>query len=153
MSNIALVKCVRPSPLNRRMYFGKTESVAYAYGSVMQGKSAEDGSAAAKMIAATSSTERVLGMMEIAVVAGDADYATAGAIKPVLVDEMAEWEFTVGTGIADASDPQGYIDLKDGTAVDVTASTVDLIFVTKFISATKVRGVITGWFDQRPSTN
>jgi hypothetical protein len=152
MSNVAVVKCVRPSALNRREFYGKTESVAYSYGSIMQGKSAEDGSTAAKMIAATSGTERVLGMLDCVIASTDSDYATAGARKPVLVDEIASWEFPA-TG-ADSNDPQGYIDLSTAILADVTASTVDLIFVTKFISSTKVRGRITGWAGtDRPSTN
>ncbi len=151
-TNIASVKNVKPNA-QRVMYHGKTESVLYHYGSIMMGKAAEDGSTAAKMIAATSGCERVLGMLNTIIAAADTDYATAGAKKPVIVDEHAIWEFTVSSGTADANDPQGYIDLADGVSVDVTASTVDLIFVTKFISATKLRGEITGWYNQRPSTN
>lgn len=120
----------------------------------MQGKSAEDGSAVARMIAATSGTERVLGILDCVIASTDSDYATQGVRKPLLVDEDAEWEFPVTTGTADSSDPQGYCDLTDASGIDVTASTVDLVFVTKFISTTKLRGTITSWgYSQRPATN
>lgn len=149
---MAQVKLVRPTALSRCIYPTKTPSTAYAFNTLVQGKAAEDGSTPARFISATSSTERVLGVLQQDVVAADSDYASASR-KKVLVDEVGEYEFAVGTGTADTSDPQGYIDLKDEDEVDVTASTVDLVFVTKFVSTTKVRGQITGWANQRPATN
>lgn len=149
---MAFVNLVRPTALSRKIYANKAASTLFPYKSIVMGKAAEDGSTAPGFLAATSGCERVLGIIDQEVAAADSDYATT-ARKSLLVDEAGEWEFTVGTGSADSSDPQGYIDLKDTDEVDVTASTVDLVFVTKFISTTKLRGTITGWFNQRPATN
>ena len=103
--------------------------------------------------AATASTERILGIADFTTVSGDSDYATVKK-KPLLVDEMGIWKFAVGTGTADANDEQGYIDLKDTDEVDVTASAVDNVFVTSFISATAVLGRIVGWVGlDRPSVH
>lgn len=147
---MAFVKLVRGSPLKRREFFQKTASTAFPYQTLLAPDADASGNA---FTAATSSTERVLGALDATVVAADSDYASATR-KPVLIDEVGEWEFAVGTGTADTNDEQGYIDLKDADEVDVTASTIDMVFVTRFVSTTKVRGKIVRWAHlENPANN
>lgn len=69
---------------------------------------------------------------------------------PILVDEDADYSFAVGTGTADENDEQGFIDLKDADEVDVGQSDEDCIFVTRFVSGTRVLGKITLWAWRQP---
>lgn len=145
MTNIADVRCVRPSAINRIWNFQKTASVAYDFGAMMQRKATATDANTPYMIAATSSTEALLGVLQIKITANDADYAK-NTLEPLMIDEMGIWEFAVFSGTAaQANSVQSYHDLKDSTQIDVGATTVNNIFVTKFISATKVRGAITLW--------
>ena len=138
---MATVNLVRPTAVKRIEPYTKAASVAYAFRAML----APDTDATTQaFIVATASTETVLGISNFTTVSGDSDYASA-VKKPLLVDELGIWSFAVGTGTADANDEQGYIDLKDLDEVDVTASTVDEVFVTSFISATRVLGKICRW--------
>ena len=147
---MATVNPVRPTALLRQEWFKTTASTAYGYRELIQADEDATGNA---FISATASTERILGIINAAVVSTDGDYATSHR-EPLLIDEMGEWEFAVGTGSADTNDEQGYVDLKDKDEVDVTASAVDNVFVTRFVATAKVRGHITCWSNtSRPSVD
>lgn len=120
----------------------KTASTAYAADIAVAPDADASGQA---FTAATSATIRIIGILQQVVASTDSDYATAGAKKNVLIDEDGEWIGDVGTGTADANDEQGYIDFKDEDELDVTASTTDAFYVTRYISGTKVAGNFTGW--------
>lgn len=87
---------------------------------------------------ATASTTPVIGTIQKVIAATDSDYAS-NTLVPVLVPDVdAEWLCDVGTGTAAQTDVGEFIDLKDKDEVDVTASSIDVFFVTKFISTTQV---------------
>lgn len=147
---MATVNLVRPTPLKRIETYTKPASTAFTFQTLI---AADEDATTQAFAAATASTERILGIMHTTVASGDSDYASANK-KPLLVDEDGIWKFAVGTGTADANDEQGYIDLKDLDEVDVTASSVDNVFVTSFISGTVVLGKIVGWAGRdRPSVH
>lgn len=149
---MAEVKCVRPTTGRQTLWWKKKASTAFPYKSLVTADEDETATAGTFDVA-TSSTERVLGVTGFVTVSTDADYALTPR-KPVYMDPLAEWEMAVGTGTADANDAGGYIDLKDADEVDVTASTIDAFFVSRFISAAKVRGYIVRWhFNEAPATN
>lgn len=149
---MAEVRLVRPTAGKQTIFWKKTTSTAFPFRSLVTADEDQD-TGAGLFAAATSSTERVLGSLNATVVAADADYASATR-KPILVDPMGEWEMAVGTGTADGNDAGGYVDLKDTDELDVTASTIDAFFVSRFISATKLRGYIVRWhFNEAPATN
>ena len=138
---MATVKLVIPSAVKCLERFAKPVSTAFPFRSLL---APNEDATTNTFVAATSSTERCLGVIQTTVLSTDADYASETKV-PVQIDINGIWEFTVGTGSADINDEQGYIDLKDTDEVDVTASTIDEIFVTSFISATKVLGKICRW--------
>lgn len=147
---MATVNLVKPSPLKRIETYTKGASVAFPFRSLI---AADEDASGQAFIPSTAATERVLGVANFTTVSTDADYASA-VKKPLLVDEVGVWKFSVGTGAADANDEQGYIDLKDTDEVDVTASVIDAVFVTSFISATAVLGRIVRWAGlENPASN
>ena len=130
---------VRPSQNRRIEYYAKPASTAFTFGDfVAPNIDATDNT----FDSASATMTMILGAIQVTVASTDSDYASETKV-PILIDEYGEWEFTVGTGTADANDEQGYIDMDDTTPaslVDVTASTEDHIFVTKYVSGTVVRG-------------
>lgn len=149
---ISNVRLVKPSAVKATTYWKKTTSTAFNYRTLVTAD--EDETATAGLFAAAAAnTERVLGALQAEVTATQADYASATRL-PVLSDPLGEWEMPVGTGTADANDAGGYVDLKDTDELDVNASTIDAFFVSRFISATKLRGYIVRWhFNEAPATN
>ena len=127
--------------------FGKATSTAFTAETLVAPDENASGNA---FVAATATSQSILGVIRGAVASGDSDYATAAAKRDVLIDELGVWEFTVGTGTADTNDEQGLIDLKDEDEVNVVDSDVDVVFVTDFISGTVLRGQITLWFGWNP---
>lgn len=135
------------------MWWFKKASTAFPY-KVLVTADEDETATAGTFDVATSSTERVLGSTAFVTTSSSSDYASATVRKPVIMDPLAEWEMAVGTGTADGNDAGGYIDLKDADEVDVTASSIDAFFVSRFISASKVRGYIVRWhFNEAPATN
>lgn len=147
---MSTVDLVRPTAVKRIETYTKAASTAYAFRSII---TPDEDATTQAFVVATASTERVLGSLNCTVVSSDADYASATK-KPVLVDEFGIWKFTVQTGTADVNDEQGYIDLADLDAVDVTASTIDAVLVTSFINTTTVLGKMVRWAGiEAPATN
>lgn len=138
---MATVQLVIPSTNRTVEGYAKIASTAFPFRSMLApNANATDNT----FVAATSSTETILGVLQKTVASTDADYASETKV-PLMIDTNGVWKFTVGTGTADVNDEQGYIDLKDTDEVDVTASTVDEIFVTSFVSASIVLGKICRW--------
>jgi len=147
---MATVKLVVPSTNRTVEPYAKEASVAYPFRTIIAPN--EDASTNT-FIPATASTERVLGVLQKAIASTDADYASETKC-PLMQDIQGIWQFTVGTGSADINDEQGYIDLKDTDEVDVSASTIDAVFVTSYVSATVVLGKIVRWAHiESPATN
>ena len=144
------VNLVVPSPVSRVEYYAKPASTAFTEGSLVSGN--EDATSNT-FVASSSSSERVIGVIGKTIASTDSDYASETKV-PVQVDELGIWEFDVGTGTADVNDEQGYIDLADASNVDVTASAIDMVFVTGFVSGSKVQGRIVRWNQtEPPATN
>lgn len=139
-----------PSAAARMEFYAKPASTAFVADTLVSGN--EDATSNT-FVAATAAKERVLGVLTTTIAATDADYASETKV-PVQVDELGLWEFDVGTGTADVNDEQGYVDLTDAAGVDVTASTIDMVFVVNFVSGTKVQGRIVRWNQtEPPATN
>jgi len=147
---MATVNLVVPSPIRTLEKYAKTASTAYRFRTLV---APNENATANVFAAATASTERILGVLEKAIAATDSDYTSETKV-PVMQDMQGIWQFTVGTGTADVNDEQGYIDLKDADEVDVTASSIDAVFVTSFVSGTIVLGKIVRWaHNEAPTTN
>src|SRR3990167_2932839 len=136
---MAEVKLVRPTPSKNTLWWFKKASTAFPYKSLVTADEDETATAGTFDVAAAG-TERVLGVVQSVTTSTSSDYTSATARKPGLVGPMGGWQMTVGTGAADANDVGGFIDLKDADEADVTASTIDAFFVSRFVSGTIVRG-------------
>jgi hypothetical protein len=79
-----------------------------------------------------------LGLIQKTVAATDSDYASATMVPVLVGDKDAEFLCDVSTGTAAITDQGEWIDIDDANSVDVSASTYDIFFVTKFISTTQV---------------
>jgi len=93
-------------------------------------------------IAATAASLSIDGLLTRDISATEFPVATW---VDIVRDESGTYEFDVGTGTADANDVGGLIDLTNAGAVNVTASTTDIVRVEKFVSGTKVQGRINKW--------
>lgn len=102
----------------------------------------EDASGAA-FTAAGTTTIRIAGILQNAVAATDSDYATTTVRKNYIVDEDGEWLVTADA--ADANDEGGYVDFASSTGLAMANSTYDPFLVLKYVSATAVIGLFTGW--------
>lgn len=93
----------------------------------------------------TSKAHNIVGVIRKTIVSTDADYATAGRLVPVEVpvEKYVEWEAPVAVGTLAATSVGAYFDLGTddlGASVDQSASAENIVFCTKYLSATK------GWF-------
>lgn len=98
------------------------------------------------LIAATNTTapSAIVGVVGKAVAATDADYATARLLPVIVpVEKNVVWEAPVAVGTLATTSVGAFFDLTtadDGSGVDQSATTYDVVQCVKFISATK------GWF-------
>ncbi|MEY2595076.1 MAG: hypothetical protein RI965_348 [Bacteroidota bacterium] len=101
-----------------------------------------------KLIAATNTEKpyNIVGILKKAVAATDSDYALDRLVPvEVPVEKNVEWTFDVLDGTLAATDVGTYKDLNQldtGLGVDAGASSLDVVFVTRFLSASKGRGVL-----------
>ena len=79
-----------------------------------------------------------IGLVQKVTTSTDSDYASATMVPVLVGDEDAEYLCDVTTGTAAQEDVGQWIDIDDENSVDVDASTYQLFFVTKVISATQV---------------
>lgn len=95
-----------------------------------------------EIIPATSTSTVHVGVIQKAVAATDSDYADT-TLVPVLVPcDDTEWSIDVTTGTATEAIEGTYVDLTNSLGVDVSASAHDAVFVTTFVSGTKIIGRI-----------
>jgi hypothetical protein len=146
-------KLVIPSSGNQLLFRRKAASVAITEGDHL----VENGTGEVQRMS-NPNEERIVGIAGRTVASTDSDYASTTLI-PVIVDRDGVWEFdNVSTGSAPTEAIEGtYIDFADASehnTVDSNVSTYDHVYVTKFISATKLRGIITRWASaEPPATN
>lgn len=79
-----------------------------------------------------------IGLIQKAIAATDDDYASTTMVPVLVGDKDTEFLCDVSTGSAAQTDVGEHIDIDDANSVDVTASTYDIFFVTRVISATQV---------------
>ena len=146
-------KLVRPSAGVQEDFRRKAVSVAITEGDHL----VENGTGEVLRMS-NPNEERIVGIAGRTVTSASADYASTTLI-PIVIDENGIFEFdNVSTGSAPTEAIEGtYIDFADAAewnTVDSNASTYDNVYVTKFISATKLRGKIVRWAgSEAPATN
>lgn len=92
-----------------------------------------------KLVAATAGTTAVnlVGILEKAIVAADADYASDREVAVLVpVERFCVVEGDVTSGLV-AADRGLYVDLTDASTIDRSASSIDAALVLKVISSTK----------------
>lgn len=129
------------SPLLRMMTWSKTASTAYAVGDLV---TADNDGSGVGFDKANATSVYHIGIVQETVASTDSDYASTTR-ENLLVDPFGEYLAVVGTGTADANDEGNIVDLKSDGTVDVTASSVDVFLVRKFIAGTLVQGFIKKW--------
>lgn len=142
-------KLVQPSAGFKTIFRRKAASTAIAEGDHL----VENGTGEVTPMT-NPNEERIVGIAGKPVVSTDADYASLTRI-PVICDKEGIYEFdNVSSGAAPTEAIEGtYIDFADANekaTVDSAASTYDHVYVTNFISATKLRGKIARWADSEP---
>lgn len=123
------------------MYFPMTTSTVAAEGALMV---MNVGSNLITPYTAADDNSIAIGVLRHAIAATDDDYATARSVEvEVPVEKWVIWKCnSVGTGTAAAADVGTYADLDDSVSIDVDNSADDIFFITKYISATNVQGVL-----------
>lgn len=79
-----------------------------------------------------------LGLIQRAIAATDSDYASATKVPVLVPGPDAEFLCDVATGTAAQTDIGEWIDIDDAKTVDVVASTYDVFYVTRVISASLI---------------
>ena len=79
-----------------------------------------------------------LGLIQATIASVDSDYANNTRVPVLIGGPDAEFLCDVSTGTAAQTDVGEWIDIDDQNSVDVAASTYDVFYVTRFISATQV---------------
>lgn len=95
------------------------------------------------LVASTSgdATNLAVGVLVKAIVSTDSDYATARFVPVrVPVEKFCEWEFTTASLVS--TDVGLLADLTDASTVNRGASSVNVVRITEYVSATKGRGII-----------
>ena len=102
---------------------------------------------AGTLIEATATTAGpiIVGVIRHTIATTDADYAVARTVEvEVPVEKNVIWECdSIGTGTISATADLGiYHDIDGGGELDVTNSTYDIFQATKYISASKIQGIL-----------
>lgn len=101
-------------------------------------------SAAGQYTVADATAGGNMGVIRQTIASTDDDYASTKLVKVEFPTEATvEWEFTAGWALAQTHE-WTYIDLTDYKTADETASSKDVILVTKYISTTRWRGILAG---------
>lgn len=101
-------------------------------------------SAAGQYTVADATAWGNMGVIRQTIASTDSDYASTKLVKVEFpVEQNVEWEFTAGWALAQTHE-WTYIDLTDYVTANEAASTKDVIFVTKYISTTRGRGILAG---------
>lgn len=127
---------------------GKTEiievlfsaSVAAAEGAIVY----PNPGAAGQYTVADSTAGNNFGVIRQTIAATDSDYASTKIVKiEVPRENNVEWEGTAGGALAQTHEGT-YVDLTDSVTVNEGASSKKVIFVKKYISATRGRFIFAG---------
>jgi len=113
-------------------WYPKKASTAFAVGDLVYA----DGSGAIQPADATSGMH--IGVIQKKVLSTDSDYASTTSVPVLVPTDDTEWLIDVGTGTATAALVGTRFDLKDENEADVSATAKNVLFCTKFISATKL---------------
>lgn len=113
-------------------WYPKKASTAFAVGDLVYA----DGSGAIQPADSTSGMH--IGVIQKAVASTDSDYASTTLVPVLVPTDDTEWLVDVGTGTATAALIGTRCDLKDANEIDVSATSKNVVTVTRFISATKV---------------
>jgi len=101
-------------------------------------------SAAGQYTVADATAGGNMGVIRQTIASTDDDYASTKLVKVEFpIEPTVEWEFTAGWALAQTHE-WTYIDLTDYKTADETASSKDVILVTKYISTTRWRGILAG---------
>jgi len=122
------------------MYFPKTASTALSIDSLVTLSSGQ-------LVAATSSSTKVLGVLRRASVSTDSDY-TSTTMLPVEVplDNTVVWEALTASAVA--GDVGANVDLTDALTVNRGGTSHKVVLISGFISATLVEVVLSStYFD------
>lgn len=138
---MATFTLIKPSPMLRYWDWSKTASTAYAIGDLVAADA--DGSGVGFDIANATSTHHI-GIVQQTVASTDSDYASTTRLG-LLIDEFGEYLAVVGTGTADANDEGNLVDLKSDGTLDVTAGSVKVFLIRKFLGSALVQGNIVKW--------
>lgn len=114
-------------------YYPKAASTAIAVGDLMFANGSGE------ITPATTTSDHHVGVSQVAVTASDSDYAETTMIPVAVPVDDSEFLVDVGTGSAAESIIGTFVDLAAAGTADVSASSVDALFVTKVISATKIQ--------------
>ena len=95
-----------------------------------------------EIIPATSTSTTHVGVIQKDIAATDSDYASTTLVPVLVPTDETEWEIDVTTGTATEATEGTYVDLTNSLGVDVSASAHDAVFVTKFVSGSKIIGKI-----------
>jgi hypothetical protein len=121
-------------------WYPKTASTAYTLNDMVEILTTAAG--VGTLAKVTSSSTKILGLIQKTIASTDADYASA-TLVPVLVPEVnTEFLFDVSTGTAATTDIGEMIDADDENSVDVNAYTVGVVEVTGIVSTTQIIGKI-----------
>jgi hypothetical protein len=118
------------------MYFPSTTSQAIAKGSLVSLSSG-------CLIPATNSVapELIVGVIRHAITSASDEYTTSLPVEvEVPVEKMVVWNAPVAVGTLAATSVGTYMDLTtadDGSGVDQSAGTYDVVYCTKYISASE----------------
>lgn len=117
-------------------YYQKPASTAFAFNDAVTILSTAAG--AGTLTKVTSSTTRVIGLIQKTIASTDADYGSTTEVPVLVGDVDAEWLCDVSTGAAATTDIGEFIDFDDENSVDVDAYTKGQLLVTRVISTTQV---------------
>lgn len=127
------IRLYTPDAQTRVEFYQKVASTAFAFNDLVYVDSngfitpAVDGAAIVP-----------LGLIQKTIAATDSDYASNTRVPVLVPGPDAEFLCDVSTGTAAQTDVGEWIDIDDENSVDVSASTYDIFFVTRFISTTQV---------------
>jgi len=122
--------------------WSKTASTAFAEGKLI---TANNNNTHVGFALADATSVYHIGVIAAAVAATDSDYASTTR-QNLLVDMFGEYDAVVAAAHAADANDEGYpADLNASQEINLTASTVDVFLVRKFLSATLVRGFIRKW--------
>jgi hypothetical protein len=131
--NFMAIRLFTPDAQTRVEWYKKVASTAFAFNDLVY---IDSNGFVAK--AADGALFVPLGLIQKTVAATDSDYASNTKVPVLVPGPDAEFLCDVSTGTAAQTDVGEWIDIDDENSVDVSASTYDVFYVTRFVSTTQV---------------